>query len=73
MAGHPSGNPRSAGSAAEEQEAEARNRPLHLKPLGDGGVVALPNPLSGQTPMPFHPADPGSSPGPYQPAQHRGF
>jgi hypothetical protein len=54
-----------------EQEKGARDRPLHLQPLGDGGVSATPNPLHPGTPQPYHPPGPGAGPAPGFPLVQR--
>ena len=52
-------------AVAAEAEAEARNRPLHVRQV-DGGIVAAPNPHAAATPIPFHP--PAGPAGPVLPA-----
>jgi hypothetical protein len=48
---------RAEGRAAlkKEQEEAIRNRPMHIKDLGNGQRVAVPNPLAPGTPQQFHP------------------
>jgi hypothetical protein len=51
---------------AAEAEKEKRDRPMYFQPLDTAGnVVAIPNPLSPATPMPYGPPAPGNVPGPY--------
>ncbi len=53
---------------AAEQEQEVRDRPITLRGLTDGRVVAHANPLNPATPQPFHPPGPDAQPNPYPPA-----
>jgi hypothetical protein len=43
-----------------EQDADKRDKPVHLRALGNGNVAVTPNLLNPSTPMPFHPPAPAA-------------
>src|SRR5260370_37730437 len=53
---------------AAEKEQEERDRPITLRGLTDGRVVAHANPLNLATPQPFYPPGPDVTPNAYPPA-----